>query len=1333
MRRGLIRAGYAAAIAVVALICLGVLLFGFANTRFGQGIVASLVNPLTGGKVSVTGLSGHFPDALRAARIDIRDKQGLWLSIDGVAVEWLPLSLLRGHVDVTRLEAERVFMARTPVSDEENQRDYEVTVRNLRIARFEAGPELSGKAIQASIQGSVHYVSATNVGANLAVMRLDGPGTYRLNGQFTDGFILGEAHAEEPPEGLLAGLLGLNQIGAIVLDAHASGRPKANTVAVMLDAGAFHASGDGTIDLADSRADLDFVVNAPAMSPRSGLSWQSLAVDGHLHGSFSTPDIVARIAIRDFRADENGFDEISGNAQGSLGAVDFTATMTGARIARIDPKLLARAPIALKGHANLDTPARPVSFTISHPAIAMEGQMDLGEQKRGTIMVTLPEIAPFAGLAGVDIRGRAKFTTKLALNDATSRIGLDGTIEAAGTSTLARLLGRSAHFMLNADAEGANIAVSDLRFDGAAVRARISGTTKDEVLNLGGTIDLSDLSLLTPNLSGAVHIQGRVAGPLQMARLNANASGDIATQGFAKQRVMLTVNATGLSKPSTGDFHAEGRFDDGPVSVNGTFGWQTDGIKLAVQRGEWKSLSARANLSMPDNGSLSGDANFRLERLQDLAPIIGQPIEGSVDATLALGGQDGKTGNIEAKAQNLRFQNVRVGEATVGGRIANPIDAISVALDFRASRIEASGIKANASGRVEGPKAALALQVISDLQDMDGNPANLTASSTLDLDKKAVRLTAFRGTYRNQTAVLAAPTQISYANGLSLGALRANIGRAAFAVRGDLLPNLNADLSVENLTAAQLQPFVPELTEGVFTGEAKLTGTLDAPKGNITLTGRGLRASRFATTGIESASLDARAVLDGQMLTLDASVISGKYAHLMINGHAPLDPRQTMDLRADGTLDLAILTPLLAVEGRSLRGQIALNASIGGTVMAPRVTGNAQLSGGEIQDYTRGVRIQDVRLRAESDGAMLRVTDFSGRAGSGTITGVASIDLEKPGFPVDVSLEARKAQPIASDRLTATMDANLKLAGKAKEQLLLSGTIAVSRGEIILPDNLPSNVVVLDVRRPGQTVAIEASQSREMLASLDLTITTPGQFFVRGHGLDAEVEGRIHVGGTDISPVITGGLDMRRGTYVLAGQTLTFTSGKVSFDGAGLHNKLDPTLDFVAQTVSAGVTANLQITGYASAPKVQLSSMPSLPQDEILARLLFNQGAKELTPFQLAEIAQAAASLGGVGTGFNPLGTVRRSLGLDVLSIGSRSSSAGGTETTVEAGKYVTRGVFVGAKQGQSGGTQTEVQVDLTKNLKARATIDTGTNPTATQGAQQTSGNSIGLTYQFEY
>jgi translocation and assembly module TamB len=122
-----------------------------------------------------------------------------------------------------------------------------------------------------------------------------------------------------------------------------------------------------------------------------------------------------------------------------------------------------------------------------------------------------------------------------------------------------------------------------------------------------------------------------------------------------------------------------------------------------------------------------------------------------------------------------------------------------------------------------------------------------------------------------------------------------------------------------------------------------------------------------------------------------------------------------------------------------------------------------------------------------------------------------------------------------------------------------------------------------------------------------------------------------------------------------------------------------------------------------------------------------------MSPFQLAEIAQAAASLGGIGTSFNPLGAVRNRLGLDVFALGSRSNAGGVAETTVEAGKYITQGVYVGARQSQSGATQTQVQIDLTKNLKARATVDTESNAVTTQGAQQRSGNSVGLSYQFEY
>src|SRR5215475_7812761 len=152
------------------------------------------------------------------------------------------------------------------------------------------------------------------------------------------------------------------------------------------------------------------------------------------------------------------------------------------------------------------------------------------------------------------------------------------------------------------------------------------------------------------------------------------------------------------------------------------------------------------------------------------------------------------------------------------------------------------------------------------------------------------------------------------------------------------------------------------------------------------------------------------------------------------------------------------------------------------------------------------------------------------------------------------------------------------------------------------------------------------------------------------------------------------------GTFALASTKLDFTSGRVSFNGAGLTGKLDPTLDFTAQTTVADATTTLHITGLADSPQFELSSTPPLPQDEILARLLFGESASQLTALQLAQIGAALAKLSGVGgSGPDPLAKMQKSLGLDVLSVGSSNTGTGtqSTGTTVEAGRYVSNRVFV--------------------------------------------------------
>jgi translocation and assembly module TamB len=242
---------------------------------------------------------------------------------------------------------------------------------------------------------------------------------------------------------------------------------------------------------------------------------------------------------------------------------------------------------------------------------------------------------------------------------------------------------------------------------------------------------------------------------------------------------------------------------------------------------------------------------------------------------------------------------------------------------------------------------------------------------------------------------------------------------------------------------------------------------------------------------------------------------------------------------------------------------------------------------------------------------------------------------------------------------------------------------------------------------------------------------------VQGRQLDAELGGEIRLTGTSDAPLASGGFDLQRGSFTLAGNKLSFTQGRVSFDGAGLRKKIDPTLDFTAQTTLGDTTATLRITGLADAPRFDFSSTPPLPQDEIMARLLFGENAAQLTALQAAQIGYALATLSGVGSG-GPLVKLQKTLGLDRLSVGSNTTTTatGTTENSgaaIAAGRYITKRVYIEGKQTTTGTSQVQVDVDLTKHLKLQTRLGNGTAVTQGTTPENDPGSSIGLSYQFEY
>ena len=1347
------------------------LVAAFINTGVGQRSIAALVEPLSGGRVSVEGLSGQIPYSLRARRVEVRDKDGPWLLIEDAAVDWSPFALLWNRADVDRFEARRVNVLRLPSDDEEeSDAAFAVDVRALRIDLLETTADVLKTPARLTVQGAVRYESLDAWSTDFVASRLDAAGIYRASASLTEGVLTGTADLEEAAAGLLAGLLGLNDVGAIAVHLTGNGPRSANAITLTLSAGPLRAEGQGLIDLIGRTAQVDFSAEAPEMALRPDLVWESLSAQGQLRGSFDAPDVNANLEVRNLRMQDISTGGVTATVAGSAGNLDFNGSLNGLRIPGSEPDVFAGAPISARGTVELRTASRPFTVSLTHPLLSIEATGTAGDTRRTQATISVPRLAPFAQRGDVELEGRATLMATIDQVGDEARITANGAISATGgEGPLPRLIGETARLVLSATINGADIAISDARLEGAMANARLSGQLGENNIGLNWMLQLDDLSILTESLVGDLRAQGDLRGPWDTARLQAKGVANIGTPTIARQQVNVSVNAIGFPIAQNGDFTVEGRFDDAPVALNGELMRVEEGLKATVERGTWKTLSARADITIPENGDFSGTANLQLTRLEDIASLIGEPVAGDLQADIVFRTLNDRTSaDVTARAQTVRFADVamrniegtadltlvgdrstaaveaRVGEfalpdvsvrnATLSGRVDQPFDNPSPSLAVTAPGLAIAQFSGDARAQIAGPSDAMNVRFDWAPRDAGGNAGRISATGRLDLPRQRLLVSALQATYRDETATLEQPFTLALGPETTVDRMLLRLANGQLSVAGSFAPTLALRANAQNVSPALLALFVPELSsEGTISASAELSGTFANPEGTISVQARGLRALRYSA-GLMPASVDARASLRGRSASVTAEIGSGDSLKLSVTGEVSLQGENALDLDIRGQADLAILNASLSAEGRSLQGQMALDLSVGGTPRVPQLSGRANLSNGEFQDVQRGLRVRDIALTAEGTGQQLRVVALSGRAGDGTINGTGTIDLSSADIPVSFNITAQNARPLVSDRLTATTDANLRITGAVRGQLVVAGTIDVTQGEITLPESVPPSVVVLDVRRPGTSPTPAQPAPAPSFADIryDLTISTRGRVFVRGRGLEAELEGTTVIRGTATGPQISGGFELRRGTFTVASRSFALTTGRVAFDGVSIRNRIDPTLDFAAENTSSGITAKIAITGYASAPRIELSSTPTMPADEILARMLFQRSAAQLTPIQLAQLAETAVSLASGGSGFDPLGSLRRGLGLSRLSVGSAGEDMSGT--TVEAGTYVLRNVYIGAKQGLEGGTQAEVQVDLTDRLKAVGTVNAGNNAAITQGAKQReTGSSIGLTYEFEY
>ncbi|MBW8732782.1 MAG: translocation/assembly module TamB domain-containing protein [Asticcacaulis sp.] len=398
--------------------------------------------------------------------------------------------------------------------------------------------------------------------------------------------------------------------------------------------------------------------------------------------------------------------------------------------------------------------------------------------------------------------------------------------------------------------------------------------------------------------------------------------------------------------------------------------------------------------------------------------------------------------------------------------------------------------------------------------------------------------------------------------------------------------------------------------------------------------------------------------------------------------------------------------------GQQLNGPIAVAADISGRADSPRLTGLVKAKSLTYDNDSFGTRITNLALDGRFSNDKLELTGFSGAAGAGTVKGSGWLSLSAADkFPLQLHVDLVNAHLARSDQVDSTVSGALDLSNTAADGAWIKGDLRLPTLRYAVIRQGAAEINQLDgVHHKGyrtvQAVAT-ADGPAPKLWNLDIRVRADNQVFISGMGLDSEWRMNLHVLGTTLDPRVGGEMESVRGYYEFAGREFDIDTGTIRFNGGALTN---PEVNLTASGTVKDVTGIITVSGSAQRPDIAFSSTPSLPQDEVLSRMLFGESVTNLSATEALQLASAVNGLRGGHDYLNPLGALRSATGIDRLRVVGADTTTG-RGTSLAAGKYLTNNVYVEIVTDTKGFAATQIEVALSRALSVLSQVgNTGTS-----------------------
>ncbi|TJV84108.1 MAG: translocation/assembly module TamB, partial [Mesorhizobium sp.] len=901
---------------------------------------------------------------------------------------------------------------------------------------------------------------------------------------------------------------------------------------------------------------------------------------------------------------------------------------------------------------------------------------------------------------------------RMSLRDGAVDLNVNANVASSALPAAVRgMLGESAQLSaaLNRDANG-NVNVSGLKLNSGALSADGQASLADNKLAADIRGALSDVSLLSKDAKGAIAFGLNAQGPIMAPDLSLTVNSDRLSVA-AREITGLKLTATGKADAANpaADVQLTGNVAGQPLQGNAVLA--TANGKSAIN-GLLLSLGPNkifGDLALDEAFVPVGTVSLDLPDIGPLAALALEKAEGDVRGTIAFS-KAGNAPNVAVKATTaaIRRGDLSAKKVAIDAQIANYLAAPVISGKIRADSVTSGG---TAVTRID-----VDLKRDGDWTGFSGGatvkniPAKAAGRVKVANGTTTVELASGQATVQGIKAAIAQASTVTIANGATtLDRLVLNLGGGTATVTGKVTQTLDINANLARVPVSLANSFSPGLdAAGSISGTVKVSGAPATPTVAFNVDASGVQTSQTRGAGLGGMNVSSSGTFAGSKLAFDANISDGAGLGLKGGGTVTTAGGPTLALDFKGKVPFSFLASKLAVQGLALNGTANVDVQVRGPVSAPVISGKVSTSGARLIDARSGLAVNDIGADVSIGGGVARINRLTGTLstrGSLSASGTVGITPAQ-GFPADLSIKLTDARYTDGRVVTANLGGDLTIKGPLVSAPVIAGTINLARTVISVPDKLPGSLSELDVKHKNPPRAVRAqdralnpptSSSGGSSGSglvLDVTVNAPNQIFIQGRGVDAELGGSLKLTGPASSPQAVGTFTLQRGRLTILAKRLTFTEGTVGFRGS-----LVPYLNLTATTTTSSATVTIVVSGEATNPKFNFSSAPALPEDEVLAQLIFGRSMSNLSPLQIAQLADAAAQLAGAGGTTSLLDNLRSAIGIDDLDV--TTDEKGGT--AVSAGKYLNDRTYVTIQKGDKPGSgKATIDLNVGRGVKLR-------------------------------